>query len=62
LHEKQLCDKKLLVKCEEKAKQTIDAWKENRHVEIQKKQRGQTLGKRVSRSPAQGTRGGSQVY
>jgi len=36
LHEKQLCDKKLLVKCEEKAKQTIDAWKENRHIEIQK--------------------------
>lgn len=36
LHEKQLCEKKLLVKCEEKAKQTIDAWKETRREEIQK--------------------------
>eukprot|EP00435_Cladocopium_sp_Y103_P010455 s3167_g2.t1 len=36
LHEKQLCEKKLLVKCEEKAKQTIDAWKETRREDIQK--------------------------
>jgi len=37
LHEKQLCDKKLLVKCEEKAKQTIDSWKASRKDEILKK-------------------------
>ncbi|CAE7906253.1 RBM25, partial [Symbiodinium microadriaticum] len=37
LHEKQLCDKKLLVKCEEKAKQTIDSWKASRKEEILKK-------------------------
>lgn len=36
LHEKQLCDKRLLVKCEEKAKQTIDAWKETRRKEFEK--------------------------
>merc|ERR1719238_2720906 len=35
LHEKQLCDKRLLVKCEEKAKQTIDQWKEGRRGEFQ---------------------------
>merc|ERR1711920_1019461 len=34
LHEKRLCDKRLLVKCEEKAKQTIDAWKDGRRKEI----------------------------
>merc|ERR1711920_180290 len=34
LHEKQLCDKRLLVKCEEKAKQTIDSWKDGRRKEI----------------------------
>merc|ERR1712039_938158 len=32
LHEKQLCDKRLLVKCEEKAKQTIDDWKQSRRA------------------------------
>merc|ERR1712039_774921 len=32
LHEKQLCDKRLLVKCEEKAKQTIDDWKHSRRA------------------------------
>ncbi|CAE7324387.1 RBM25 [Symbiodinium natans] len=36
LHEKQLCDKKLLVKCEEKAKQTIDTWKAAVEKEIEK--------------------------
>merc|ERR1712190_648419 len=34
LHEKQLCDKRLLVKCEEKAKQTIDGWKDGRKQEL----------------------------
>merc|ERR1711920_619669 len=34
LHEKQLCDKRLLVKCEEKAKQTIDDWKQSRRTEL----------------------------
>merc|ERR1712060_489908 len=34
LHEKQLCDKRLLVKCEEKAKQTIDTWKDSRRTEL----------------------------
>merc|ERR1712032_1536491 len=37
LHEKQLCDKRLLVKCEEKAKQTIDKWKEGRREGLVKK-------------------------
>jgi len=37
LHEKQLCDKRLLVKCEEKAKQTIDKWKDGRRAELTKK-------------------------
>jgi len=37
LHEKQLCDKRLLVKCEEKAKQTIDKWKDSRRDELTKK-------------------------
>merc|ERR1712063_179704 len=37
LHEKQLCDKRLLVKCEEKAKQTIDAWKSSRRQELAEK-------------------------
>merc|ERR1719428_231281 len=37
LHDKQLCDKMLLVKCEEKAKQTIDAWKNGRRLELAKK-------------------------
>lgn len=36
LHEKQLCDKRLLVKCEEKAKQTIDQWKETRKLSFEK--------------------------
>merc|ERR1712039_1138241 len=36
LHEKQLCDKRLLVKCEEKAKQTIDQWKDARKLEFEK--------------------------
>lgn len=34
LHDKQLCDKKLLVKCEEKAKQTIDKWKDSRREDL----------------------------
>jgi len=34
LHEKQLCDKRLLVKCEEKAKQTIEEWKDTRRSEL----------------------------
>merc|ERR1712190_505491 len=37
LHEKQLCDKRLLVKCEEKAKQTIEKWKTGRREELMKK-------------------------
>lgn len=37
LHEKQLCDKKLLVKCEEKVMQTIDKWKESRREELSKR-------------------------
>merc|ERR1719210_1553796 len=37
LHEKQLCDKRLLVKCEEKAKQTIDKWKDSRREELMQK-------------------------
>lgn len=36
LHEKQLCDKKLLVKCEEKAKQTMETWKESRREDLTK--------------------------
>lgn len=36
LHEKQLCDKKLLVKCEEKAKQTMETWKESQREELPK--------------------------
>lgn len=39
LHEKQLCDKRLLVKCEEKAKQTIEEWKETRKAEMEKKRK-----------------------
>merc|ERR1712066_603392 len=45
LHEKQLCDKRLLVKCEEKAKETIDAWKASRRPVIEKK-RQETLARR----------------
>jgi len=37
LHERQLCDKRLLVKCEEKAKLNIVAWKESRRAELGKK-------------------------
>lgn len=37
LHERQLCDKRLLVKCEERAKQTIDTWKAGRRLELAKK-------------------------
>lgn len=33
LHEKQLCDKRLLVKCEEKAKQTIEEWKKTQKAQ-----------------------------
>eukprot|EP00930_Biecheleria_cincta_P056507 TRINITY_DN42612_c0_g1_i1.p1 TRINITY_DN42612_c0_g1~~TRINITY_DN42612_c0_g1_i1.p1 ORF type:complete len:774 (+),score=221.76 TRINITY_DN42612_c0_g1_i1:104-2425(+) len=36
LHEQQLCDKKLLVKCEEKAKQTMDKWKESQREDLTK--------------------------
>merc|ERR1712129_360104 len=39
LHEKQLCDKRLLVKCEEKGKQTIDQWKDTRKADYEKKER-----------------------
>merc|ERR1711933_695111 len=39
LHERQLCDKRLLVKCEEKAKQTIETWKACRKEELLKKKR-----------------------
>merc|ERR1719491_2025967 len=39
LHEQQLCDKRLLVKCEEKAKQTIEAWKTVRRQETEKKRK-----------------------
>jgi len=42
LHDRQLCDKRLLVKCEEKAKQTIDAWKASRREEIAKKKGAKT--------------------
>merc|ERR1712066_978065 len=39
LHEKQLCDKRLLVKCEEKAKQTIDQLKDARKLEFEKQRK-----------------------
>ncbi|CAK0819181.1 unnamed protein product, partial [Prorocentrum cordatum] len=39
LHEKQLCDKRLLVKCEEKAKQTITVWKDGQREVMQKRQK-----------------------
>lgn len=39
LHEKQLCDKKLLVKCEEKAKQTIEKWKATRRADLDSKRK-----------------------
>merc|ERR1712039_599885 len=37
LNDRQLCDKRLLVKCEEKAKQTIDDWKHSRRQELAEK-------------------------
>merc|ERR1712187_34469 len=37
LHDKQLCDKRLLVKCEEKAQQTIDEWKANKKGELEER-------------------------
>jgi len=37
LHEKQLCDKRLLVKCEDKAKHTIEVWKVSRREDLAKK-------------------------
>jgi len=39
LHEQQLCDKRLLVKCEEKAKQTIEAWKASKQDTLAKKRK-----------------------
>merc|ERR1719424_282660 len=39
LHEKQLCDKRLLVKCEEKAKATIAIWKDGQREALQKRQK-----------------------
>merc|ERR1712048_1467497 len=37
LHERQLCDKRLLVKCEDRVKAHIDAWKAGRRDELKKK-------------------------
>merc|ERR1711945_49856 len=37
LHERQLCDKRLLVKCEDRVKAHIDAWKAGRREELKKK-------------------------
>merc|ERR1712060_621850 len=39
LHERQLCDKRLLVKCEEKAKQTIAVWKDSQREAMQKRRK-----------------------
>merc|ERR1712060_1045779 len=39
LHEKQLCDKRLLVKCEERAQQTIDEWKVKRKDELEERRK-----------------------
>merc|ERR1712113_919648 len=44
LHDRQLCDKRLLVKCEEKAKQTINKWKDSRRDELTKR-RAETASK-----------------
>merc|ERR1712113_946033 len=37
LHDRQLCDKRLFVKCEEKDKQTINTWKDSRRDELTKR-------------------------
>merc|ERR1711957_538058 len=52
LHEKQLCDKKLLVKCEEKAKKTIEAWKVARKDELSKSRKEDKDGKKEDQAPA----------
>jgi len=45
LHEQQLCDKRLLVKCEEKAKQTIEVWKATIRAVLDKKRKEQDASK-----------------
>merc|ERR1712032_669229 len=55
LHEKQLCDKRLLVKCEEKAKQTIETWKASRKEELLKKKREEAAsGDKEAKDKAEG--------
>merc|ERR1719210_481845 len=58
LHEQQLCDKRLLVKCEEKAKQTIEAWKASRKEELLKKKREEAAsGDKEAKDGAEGKEG-----
>lgn len=54
LHEKQLCDKRLLVKCEEKAKQTIDTWKASRKEELLKKRAEAASGAKEAKDKPEG--------